>query len=535
MDGRTPLMVSVREGHVSTAACLLNRGADLYVDQGEINLLFQSLCYINPEFLDQVISKGASLEVRNEGGSTPLLEFASQGNLKAVERLLDRRVNLQAKTKDGRTALHLAAMSNHPAIVNSLISRGAPKSAKDNLGLTPLMCGCQRGHTEVLSILLEPDVDLNAISADGETALHYAASAGHLSAANHLVSQGAHLDAKDNTGVTPLMLTIKHDHLGVLRRFLDLGSDLNARNDNDWTARHYAARLGLASVIDDMASIGAPLDAKDRKGLTPLVVSIQKSQLQVLKRLLKYGADLNARDSLGWTPLHHAAHEGFLTAADLLIARGALLEARTSKTRHTHSTPLHVCTSRECIKLLLKTGADMEALDRHGETALVMAAYKGAVDALKELLASGANIEAGETTVKRQRALHRATYYSKSQIVELLLQNGADPFAQDIDGNIPSQLGWFEGDYNQAISAEPVQAYCTRLLTCAELVGKQNRNPIEKGRRDAKKPDRQKGKSRGLLRRFVRSRPGSSQQGFNARRVEDKLRFPDLLSTTSLR
>lgn len=488
VDGRTPLMVSVREGHVSTAACLLNRGADLHADQGESNLLFQSLCYINPEFLDQVISRGASLEVRNEDGSTPLLEFASQSNLKAVERLLDRSVNLQARTNDGRTALHLAAMNNHPAVVGSLISRGAPRGAKDQDGFTPLMRGCQKGLTKVLKILLDHDADLNARSDHGQTALHYAAREGHLLVVNHLLSRGAPLGTKDNTGVTPLMLSIENSRRRVRKRFLELGADVNARDDNGWTALHYAAKVGNNPVINDLASRGAPLDAKDRQGFTPLTVSIQNRHLKVLERLLGCGADLNVSDNLGWTPLHEAAYEGFLAAADLLISKGALLEARTSKTHHTHATPLHISTfrrgnSRECTKLLLKAGADMEALDYHGEPPLKLAACNGAVNALNELIASRANIEAISQTLEQWRALHVAKFHGNWQIIEVLLRNGADPFALDTDRYIPSQLGWFKGNQHQAAPSDADRDRCVKLLKDGEEAERQNGKRKQRDRR----------------------------------------------------
>lgn len=488
---RTPLMLSAREGHFSTASCLLDRGADLHADQGERTVMFRTLCYRKPEFLDQIISRGAFLEVRNEDGFTPLLEVASQGNLKAVENLLDHSANMQVRTNDGRTALHLAAMNNHPAVIGSLISRGAPRGAKDEDGFTPLMRGCQKDHTKVLKILLDHDADLNARGDHGQTALHYAAREGHLSVVNHLLSRGAPLGTKDNTGVTPLMLSIENSRRRVRKRFLEVGADLNARDDNGWTALHYAAKVGRVPVINDLASRGAPLDAKDRQGFTPLTVSIQNRHLKFLERLLGCGADLNASDNLGWTPLHEAAYEGFLAAADLLISKGALLEARTSKTQHKHVTPLHVSTYRrdtsgECTKLLLKAGANIEARNRDCETALMLAACHGAVNALKELIASGADIEARNKDRGQQRALHMAKYYGNWQIIEVLLQNGADPFAPDIDRKTPSQLGWFRRDPKQAAPSGTDKDRCVKLLKEGAEAERQSCKRRERDRRALK-------------------------------------------------
>lgn len=451
-DDMTPLILSAKNGESDLVSYLLDSGADLkaiHLSSGRTPLHWAAR-YDHRQIVDTLISKGASLEVRTNNGFTPLLEVASLDNLETLQSLLDHSANPQARTNDGMTASHLAAMNNHPAVLGSLISRKVvPKAAKDKQGLTPLMHGCQKGHTEVLKLLLDHKVDLNARSDDGSTALHYASSAGHLSAINHLVSRDA------------------------------------------------------------------SLDAKDRQGLTPLMFSIYYSHLQVFERLLERGADLNASDSHGWTSLHHAAHRDFLAAADLLISKGALLEARTSKIQHTYATPLHVSTYRKdnsggCTKLLLKAGADMEARNRDGETALILAASNGAVNALNELIASGANIEAMTDTWNYRRALHAARFYGNWQIIEVLLRNGADPFATGIDRNIPSQLGWFRGDRVRAAPSDTDKDRCMRLLKDAEEAERQNRNRKEKDRRQAKNIHGQKGKSKGLFSGFMRSRRGSS-------------------------
>lgn len=512
-DDLTPLMLSARNGEGRVVKHLLDHGADLQAIHRTSGWtpLHWAASYGHRRIVDTLISKGASLEVQDKDGLTPLLEAASRGNVRTVQRLLDHSANLQVTTKSGRTALHLAATNNHSGVVGSLISRGAPKDAKDELGLTPLMCVCQTRHTKVLKTLVDLDVDLTASSDSGETAMHYAAKMGHLSVINHLVSRGAPLDAKSNTGATSLMLSVENSHQILSNRFLEVGADLNARDDDGWTALHYAAEAGHILIINELASKGASLDAKDKQGLTPIVFSIQTRQLPVLERLLERGADLNAKDSQGWTPLHHAAYGYFPAAVDLLISKGAHLEARTSKIQHTYATPLHVSTFRsdtsgECTKLILRAGADIEALDLHGSTALILGACNGAVNAIKELIACKANIEAvvqkGRT---KHRALHLAKFKGKWEIIEVLLQNGADPFALDADGIIPSQMRWFNGDEEYAAPSDTDKDRCMKLLKEGEEAERHNLRRRQTDRRDAKNTDGRKSKSRGLFSRFTRS------------------------------
>lgn len=421
---QTPLMLGVRRGESGLVSYLLDSGADvmaIHYLSGRTPLHWASY-YDRPQIADNLISKGASLEVRTKSGFTPLLEAASRGNLGTLRSLLDHGANLQARTNDGVTALGFAVWYNHPAVLTLLSAKGSTRYSLDRQGLTPLMRGSQRGHTE------------------------------------------------------------------VLRALLDLGIDLETRDHNGLTALHHAARAGHLSAVNYLASRGACLDVKDREGHTPLIISIRDSHSQVLECLLLRGADFKASDSQGWTPLHHAAHKGFFDAVESLVSRGAPLEARTSNIKHTFATPLHVSTYRKdnpgwCTNLLLKAGADMEALDVHGWTALKLAARHGAVSALKELIASGASVEAGEKSERKQRALHKAKFYGEWQIVEVLLRNGADPFASDLNHNIPSQLRWFEGTDNEAAPSKDHKDRCVRLLKDAEVVERRNRNRKENDRR----------------------------------------------------
>jgi len=54
------------------------------------------------------------------------------------------------------------------------------------------------------------------------------------------------------------------------------------------------------------------------------------------------------------------------------------------------------------VKLLLEKGANIEAKDNDGDTALINAAIKGETEMVKLLLEKGANIEARTTKARRR-------------------------------------------------------------------------------------------------------------------------------------
>jgi ankyrin repeat protein len=115
-----------------------------------------------------------------------------------------------------------------------------------------------------------------------------------------------------------------------------------------------------------------------RKMRTPLHLFIAKIDLgfiegaieQVIDRLLNHHVDINAKDACGNTPLHEAAKFGDLKAAACLINKGAEINV-TNKTKH---TPLHLAAlgNPQTTALLIKSGADVKAVDLNGFTALAL-------------------------------------------------------------------------------------------------------------------------------------------------------------------
>ncbi len=84
----------------------------------------------------------------------------------------------------------------------------------------------------------------------------------------------------------------------------------------------------------------------------------------------------------------------------------------------------------------LSTGINLDEPGTHGRTLLMTAAYEGMYDVVKELIESGAKVDA----VKRRSsltALHEASSEGHSQIVQLLLDRGADVEAVTVDGVTP--------------------------------------------------------------------------------------------------
>jgi ankyrin repeat protein len=91
-------------------------------------------------------------------------------------------------------------------------------------------------------------------------------------------------------------------------------------------------------------------------------------------------------DDDGWTPLHWYAWQGNLETAKYLIEYEMCdINAKSAA----GFTPLHKAAEAnrvEIIKLLLDSGADINALDMFGDSALAIAERYGALDAVELLM-----------------------------------------------------------------------------------------------------------------------------------------------------
>jgi ankyrin repeat protein len=141
----------------------------------------------------------------------------------------------------------------------------------------------------------------------------------------------------------------------------------------------------------------------------------------------------NAVEPDGTTPLHRAVHRNDVKAADALIRSGADVNAVNR-----YGVPALSLAAMNgnaaVLELLLKAGANPNATQSEGETALMTAARTGVPAAVKTLLAYGADVNAKETW-RGQTALMWAAAEGHADTIQVLLEAGAQI-------NARSNTGW---------------------------------------------------------------------------------------------
>lgn len=134
-----------------------------------------------------------------------------------------------------------------------------------------------------------------------------------------------------------------------------------------------------------------------------LILMAARGELKAVVRLLALGVPVDAMNEVNHTALKSAATSGQLDVMRLLIECGASVQHRNahgfSALHCAVGSPVHDRQNQaKCVELLIKQGAELDATDNSGGTALMSAAWFGAAPSVEVLLRAGA-----DSTIKDQK------------------------------------------------------------------------------------------------------------------------------------
>jgi ankyrin repeat protein len=412
-----PLADAAEKLERSKVRTLLAARADVNAAQADgMTALHWAAYQDDVDLAKMLVRAGANVKAANRYGVTPLSLACTNGNATMVEMLLKAGADPNAPLPGGETPLMTASRTGSLAVVKTLIAHRAAVDSKDERrGQTALMWAAAEGNADVVQALIDADADIRVRVPSGFTPLLFAVREGHLDVVRVLLTAGA--DANDAipgeprrrgyggrlppAGASALLLAVTNGHFELAAHLLDAGANPNADLPG-YTVLHAITAVRKPGVGDNDP---------------PPEGSGTMTSIELVKKLAARGANLNARmtkranlnntrlNEIGATPFMLAA----LTADAELMKTLAALGADPRLTNVENSTPLMAAAGLatrspgedagtesevlEAVQVALDLGADLNAVDNNGETAMHAAAYKNLPKVVKFLAAKGARID----------------------------------------------------------------------------------------------------------------------------------------------
>ena len=294
-----------------------------------------------------LIVKGFDVNSRNDDESTPLYKAALNGNAEVAKLFIEKGADVNAKDKYGETPLDQAIGRKHTETAELLRKHGGKSGAEFSIYVA-----AELGNIESVKQHLAAGTDVDAKNDDGMTLLHYVG--GRMEIAKLLIAKGADVNARDNYGDTPLHYSAYALNYPRVRLLLSNGAFLNRvgiRHKSEGTPLDYAylAKENITNIYQknqhkaDANKIivllkkqggrtSKLLMAKFRPKKNSLFNAIQGRDLKLAKKLIKDGADIEERGGResgkrSATPLYYAAYNVDPAMTKLLLESGANVNA----------------------------------------------------------------------------------------------------------------------------------------------------------------------------------------------------------------
>lgn len=376
-SGMTALHWAVYHDQTELVRQLLNRDADATAaSRYQVQPLSLACQNGNAQICDLLLQSGADPNTSLPGGETALMTAARTGSLEAVRMLVKRGAEVEATERKGQTALMWAAAAGNAQVVRFLLEQGAQADRSLPSGFNALFFAVRAGNREVVQTLLDAGQDVNQ-------------------AARPAQPNGKGL----RNGTSPLLLATENGHFELAAELLKAGANPNDQRTGftalhalTWTRKPLrgdgdpppmgSGRMTSLQLARQLLESGAEVDARHGKHrpnkghlnkteATPFLLAAETGDIAYLKLLLEMGADPTLTNVDQCTPLLAASGIGVISDGD--------------ETAGTEQEAI------ETIRWLLTLGAELNAVDRHGGTALHGAAYKSWTQLIAFLHEQGAD------------------------------------------------------------------------------------------------------------------------------------------------
>lgn len=371
-----------------------------------------------------------------------------------------------------KTLLDVAALMGYDALVTVLLKR-KPLPSIDSM-LSAMVYASAHGNNSVIKLLigsktkiLDPQFTFRHKSPIAE-----AAKNGHRSTVKLLLALGVSLEKSQWCSERiALIEAAEHGYGDIVKLLLTQRLTETESWEYNSIALRHAAKAGYYGIVEELLeNIGQDdldheavkrravsiIDSQDEEGRTALHHGVMNGHAKIVSLLLNSGANLEVQSAVehfepssiicnapvwsyseNWTALHFAAAYGNADIATILLHHGADIDAVDSHGQNC----LHLASTKgtiETVRILLEHYPKLEAIDNVGARALHKAAASGHLDIVRLLTDQDCRINA--ITSRFETLLHLAVGNQHTEVAAFLIAHGLDIDAEDSSRRTPLHL-----------------------------------------------------------------------------------------------
>jgi ankyrin repeat protein len=432
-----PITYALEKGNIEAVKAILEakEPKTLNLNNGEPDPLSLAIKLNNLEIVKLLLEKGATISQKH-------FENAIQNKKnKVIELFLDKGLDPNQTWNSYAKPLRLAKSYDNLEAFILLIEKGAKwdyydlypfikkkteidkflVNKADTFNKNNLLLVASYWHElELINSLINQGADVN-FEESNETPLIKACSYDgdskekQIKSIQCLINNGADINKSNTHGITPLTAAIKNKDISVFKLLLENGADINRSNTDGITPLTYAIEDKNADAVKILLENGAQINTRDKNGRTPLMLSLSllsnqsdlryhkqendKKRNKIIQILLDYGADIHAVDNEGNTTLDYylkikKSRSGKIVNFPLEKSFNLINAQNENGLTPLLNAIIDLEYPTDEVKLLLEHGANTEATNAEGETALLIALEKVQTACVKLLLDHGANTQA---------------------------------------------------------------------------------------------------------------------------------------------